>query len=191
MRSSGFRRKQAFTTSNGVATVSCRRCSTEAKVQAKSPQGYLPPVVIVRQLKNLGWDLKPDKTKAICPGCQEKRKDTVTIKSQSSASEQRKIFNALETHFDEEKGAYAKGQSDQTIATHLNVPRKTVATLREDAFGPIKVDPGVILLEGRIDDALASLGKAETRWQEALDKLTAEISTVSDKITKLKEGKAL
>jgi hypothetical protein len=71
----------------------------------------------------------------------------------------RRVFDKLETHFDPALGRFTKGQSDATIAAELNVPRAVVTQAREEAFGPIKLDPHL----AEIETALAQIAQRQER----------------------------
>jgi len=58
-------------------------------------------------------------------------------------SERLKIRTLLDSHFDDAKGRYLDGYSDQRIAAEVNVPRIHVETIREAGWGPIRLDPEV------------------------------------------------
>jgi hypothetical protein len=54
---------------------------------------------------------------------------------------------ALNNHFDDEIGRYAKDWTDKRIAEHLDVPLATVKEIREAAYGPlVETDPEVLAL---------------------------------------------
>jgi hypothetical protein len=57
------------------------------------------------------------------------------------------VRRALDNHFDDEIGRYAKDWSDKRIAEHLDIPLATVRELREAAYGPlVETDPEVLAL---------------------------------------------
>lgn len=77
------------------------------------------------------------------------------------SSEQRlRIRALLDKHFDDGAGRYLDGYSDHRIATELDLPRLHVETIREAAYGAIRVPPemeaaerAVKVLESKLPDA--------------------------------------
>ena len=67
------------------------------------------------------------------------------------------IRGLLEKHFDDGEGAYADGQSDQTIAEAVNVPRLVVEQIREVGYGSIRVNPELVALLREVKAARADL----------------------------------
>jgi hypothetical protein len=53
------------------------------------------------------------------------------------------IRRLLEENFDDSLGEYLEGSDDQTVALAAKVPRVHVTTIREAAYGPIRVDPAL------------------------------------------------
>lgn len=90
-------------------------------------------------------------------------------------AENRKIMDAVEAAYAGEKIGYRAGQSDETIATELNLPRAWITAVREQFYGPERV----------ID--LAGLAR---RLNDVSDKISAmerEIARDRD-ATKAREG---
>lgn len=80
------------------------------------------------------------------------------------------IRSHLDKHFDDGVGAYLDCMSDQRIAEMVGVPRMAVERLREAAYGPIRVDPAILEMRGKIEAF-----KLEVEGQQrALDALKAK-----------------
>lgn len=61
-----------------------------------------------------------------------------------------KVRQMLDGHFDEAKGMYLEGYSDQRIGKELNIPWACVTQMREAAYGPILVDTEVENLRAKV-----------------------------------------
>lgn len=68
----------------------------------------------------------------------------------ATPAQSRKIFALVEGHFDEAKGCYTGGYSDEKVAKELNLPRAMVTRLREESGLTIKGDPEVLGLKADI-----------------------------------------
>lgn len=84
------------------------------------------------------------------------------------------VRNLLDEHFDDSKGIYLDGMTDQAIADRAKVPRVHVESIREAAYGPIRVDPELIQarasLETVLRDARSAVGRIE-EYIATIDKL--------------------
>ena len=87
----------------------------------------------------------------------------------------------LEKHFDDDRGAYLAGVSDQSLAEIANVPRLWVERIRETAFGPIRVSPEAQQIRADITkaqkDMVDLLGMAED--------LRATVRRLSDRLARM------
>lgn len=89
-----------------------------------------------------------------------------------------KIRNRLDENFDDEKGVYLAGYSDEKIATELDIPRSQVFAYREMAYGPLKSDPEVdaimaalVDLRSQLANIQSELAKVELKAQACLKRL--------------------
>lgn len=73
------------------------------------------------------------------------------------------IRSALDRHFDDEKGMYLASATDQSLADELRVPRAWVETIRETAYGPIRVTPEIQALRSDIEAAQTMLDDLKAR----------------------------
>lgn len=95
-----------------------------------------------------------------------------------TANERVAVRALLERHFDEGRGMYASGQSDQTIAEAAAVPRAFVEQIRDAAYGPIRVTPEMVKLRGDVAKAagdLADLLTMAADMKRTVEGLTARI----------------
>lgn len=84
-----------------------------------------------------------------------------------------KVRSALDTNFDDAKGMYLDGMSDAKIAEHLKIPRTWVETIRETAYGPIRITPEVLGLKNDLMMALNSLGDLTNKFDQLKARLEA------------------
>ncbi len=132
----------------------CAKCQKPAtKRMAKA---NLPPEVIGKFLRREGWELDPLKRSSVrCPECQKikaigekpnKEKpmpDNVTAIAQRelTADERQRVRTLLDSQFDDSKGVYLEGYSDQRVGEEAKVPWSSVRRMREAAYGPLKAVP--------------------------------------------------
>jgi hypothetical protein len=76
-----------------------------------------------------------------------------------------RIRALLDKHFDDSRGAYLDGYSDQRIGTELEVPWKAVADLREVAYGPLREDPELAAIKATIETMSVKLGDRIAEFQ--------------------------
>jgi hypothetical protein len=77
--------------------------------------------------------------------------------------EMRRIFALVEGHFDEAKGCYTGGYTDERVARELGLPRALITRVREESGLKIKGNPEVIALRADIDGLKDLLSGLETR----------------------------
>jgi hypothetical protein len=70
-----------------------------------------------------------------------------------------RIRHKLDGVFDDAKGMYLDGFSDQRVAEELKLPRKMIEQIREAAYGPIRTDPEIEQLR---TDIVALIAMAST-----------------------------
>jgi len=169
-----FRRELpwAWTAEQG-RSVAALACTIEGcgnvicKGTAKGP----PPQQLAKWFRQQGWDLDlraPAKVR--CPGCQQRKTKMSTATNGAAAStititagqpraltpdERGKVRDLLELNFDAKAGRFISGYSDERIAKEVNVPRKAVETLREAAYGELKISPEM----AKAMDDIADLAK--------------------------------
>lgn len=78
-------------------------------------------------------------------------------------AERRAIFREIDGSYDEKHGRYVDSMTDQAIATKLAIPRKWVADVREENFGPSGEND-------EIERVASLLGRVDAELREAIDK---------------------
>jgi hypothetical protein len=112
----------------------------------------------------------------IIPKDSKLEKIAVDNKAPPPMAKVRKIMDLLESHFDADKGTYTAGWHDQRIADEVNEPRAAIMSIREEAFGPIRVHPEITELRG----FLAGL-------EAECEKVLAQLSTLTTRIDDAKK----
>jgi len=183
-----------------VAVFHCSRCP--ATHRHRLPHGRkMNPEKVAQRCERDGWRTdKCSRGRVLCPGClQEKhpRRLHAVTKIPATTPETKpaaapparpsadpkdatpevraKIRRMLDGHFDEGKGCYIDGYSDQKIGQELNIPWAIVANLREIGYGPIRVDPAVAALEAELAEARNQRNHI-SQIIMALDKRLADLS---------------
>lgn len=199
-----------------MATIECGRCGRTEQIQDHG----MPPTVVVKKFQRAGWATDGRHSrKNRCPDClaeagddqeeSEMKNVVVDLKSQASgaalaagahtevSAEQRSsIRRKLDEFFDDKKGQYLDGYSDQRIGEEVGVGWKHVADLREAAYGPLKGDPQVesILRQleqiGRVvEEADAQKVKAERETAKLTDligQIRERLSRIDKDLTEVK-----
>ena len=156
------------------ARFACARCGGHADLQISSHE---PPEKIVKRAERVGWHIS--NSRAECPICvnrdrsREKPKTDWLAKAREalkerfpemavspiptarapSADQRQRIRALLDANFDDAKGRYLDGFSDQRVGETLNIPWGVVAKVR-DALGlKIKIDPELAKVKADIGAA--------------------------------------
>lgn len=151
----------------------CCQCGAidNIPISSRTP---LPPEVIVKKMQARGWVMGQKRKHDLCPKCVAKRaKDAkvtnitdyqqkpiqppaTTAPTAISREGKRLVILALEDHYVDSSKGYETGWSDERIAKDLNVPRKLVADIREEFYGPeldaevAKIRNELLELDGKI-----------------------------------------
>lgn len=138
----------------------------------------------------LGWQLGRAPK---CPECHEAAKATplkkeplmtvVPMKETPkprplSPDEKTRVRQKLDGCFDELRGVYLDGQSDQKIGESLGIPWASVREYREIAFGPLKGNEETAALKGDIDKLAADLAAVMSRSSKEI----GELASAKDKL---------
>ena len=91
---------------------------------------------------------------------------TTTTVRVPTPDERMRVRRKLDEVFDDAKGMYLDGYSDQRLAEELNLPRKIVELIREAAYGPIRTDSEVEQLRGDIAELTAKAAAMAGRLAE-------------------------
>ena len=84
----------------------------------------------------------------------------------ASPDERMRIRHKLDEVFDDSKGMYLDGYSDQRVADGLKLPRKMIEQIREAAYGPIRTDPEIEQLRADITTLVAQASALANRLAE-------------------------
>lgn len=83
------------------------------------------------------------------------------------------IRAAIERNFDDGRGMYLSGQSDQSIAATLDVPRRYVEQIREAAYGPIRVTAELLAVQREFETLRSDFEGARDLMREMEGRMTA------------------
>lgn len=177
-----------------VAVMHCYVCNAEGTVVSSNG---LNPTHVAEIFEHKGWAADPwNKRKCLCPEHNPKkrsRQTTIIEAMRTTAMEhtntprvtpaesartldkvqRQKVRGLVDDHFDDERGAYATGWSDQRIGKEVQVPWGLVTQLREAAYGPILVDPETEALRAAIEANHAEIKVVEKQLEATIDKLGA------------------
>ena len=117
------------------------------------------------------------------PSTQEAPVSTNVEPRALSAGQYRKVINLLEEHFHDTAGLYATGWSDQRIAEEVDAPRASVAKLREEAFGVLKIDPAV---KAELDALQVAINKANDDIAVFSDRSSKHLASLESRVVALK-----
>ena len=143
--------------------------------------------VVERLARAKGWDCDKNRaSRTICPDCKARprpqprvtapkptkptlRKEppmTTPALRPATPDERMRIRHKLDEVFDDSKGMYLDGSSDQRVAEELKLPRKMIEQIREMAYGPIRTDPEIEQLRTDIAALIAQAGTLANRLSE-------------------------
>lgn len=182
------------------ARVECAKCG--AHTRKRLAKTNLPPEVVAKFLKRAGWEIDPYKPASVrCPDCQKSpnakgekpnkestRMSVSTLNTPSrelTAEERQRVRTLLDSQFDDSKGIYLEGYSDQRIGTEANVPWSSVRKMREAAYGPLKSVPELdaLLADQRaLSDKVAEAVKNAATLQGQANDLAKRIANIGAKM---------
>lgn len=140
--------------------------------------GQKPPIFFVQKAAQRGWSAHESRrSKVYCPKCaktqptvSEKQEQDMTTPPvslvkprQPTADERLKIRGLLDKHFDDSNGEFLDGMDDDKIAEKADLPRVWVTTIREAAYGPIRVNPQIAELRKRLADVDAEVASIRAK----------------------------
>jgi hypothetical protein len=187
-----------------IARFTCNDCGTTLDVRI--PYGPMNPETMAKKAVKQGWLAHPNRASdARCPACQAARAlrahgdaapSTQPLTEEApvaantnppaernpSGAQRLQIRQKLDAVFDDDAGCYLDGYSDQKIGGELNLPWSWVATIREAAYGPIRVDPEVAGMRAEVTALKTEL---EALSKEFLGKRDALIKKVDSAIARL------
>ena len=178
-----------------LARIICN-CGAHDEITAPSPNN---PEFVAKKFREKGWETDGFKqNNNRCPECAKKKKPTTTLAAMEAAmpkpkelpvnanspqpvreatpDERMRVRTYLDKHFDDSRGCYLDGYSDQKIGQELGIPWAIVAKIREAGWGPIRTDPE---LEGVKNELAAAL--------KTVDEKMRDVATVRSDIIKLEQ----
>lgn len=99
---------------------------------------------------------------------------TVTTVRAATPDERMRVRHKLDAVFDDAKGMYLDGYTDQRLAEELTLPRKIVEQIREAAYGPIRTDPDIDQLRTDIAELMAKAAGLANRLAEVEKRFAAK-----------------
>lgn len=139
---------------------------------AKSAPRSRPPVPAIDDPEEETTEAMPEITTTSKPGVPNAALATVR---EATQEERYRIRQMLDAHFDDAKGCYLDGYSDQKIGAELNLPWAMVTRIREAAYGPILVDPAVEQYLAAVAELEERIKRVETASTTAVAGLRAEL----------------
>ncbi len=139
---------------------------------------------VERMARAKGWDCDKNRaSRTICPDCKARprppimatamkptkptiRKEMPMTSTVRPATPDERIRHKLDGVFDDAKGMYLDGFSDQRVAEELKLPRKMIEPIREAAYGPIRTDPEIDQLRTDIATLIAQASTLANRLAE-------------------------
>lgn len=106
----------------------------------------------------------------------------------ATPKQRRDVRNKLDEFFDEDKGMYLDGRTDQSIAEELNVPRKLVEEIRKLSYGEIRQDETLVTAEERVAKLRAEFQEAVKRLRSEFDsRIETELSSFRADLNKIED----
>lgn len=171
-----------------VISAVCDKCGHEDTI---TPGGKFPALDLVNNnFINRGWEITRHGKKKICQSCRVKTAGAAPVPDGAEAkpdpvktalppATKLKIIEWLKDLFDPEAGRYEDGYSDKRLGAEKNVPWKHIHDIREEFFGPVKVDPELMNLRIEMQNL--------RQQYERLDKdITPVIEKLMDRMDGLK-----
>jgi len=118
-------------------TVVCQGCGTPS---AHGWPTATSPTNMARNMVRLGWIV--DRKVQKCLECIEKERPVkAPVIAGPDPKIARRIYAALDEHFDEAKRLYRSGWDDLKVAASLEVSAEIVIRIRKEAYGDLAEDP--------------------------------------------------
>lgn len=158
------------------ARFTCARCDAHAEFPLIRQTRAFNPESTIKNAAGAGWDVKHGSTRAECPRCQNQRRERAKgekpgpkaevimlqpVTKPLTPDQRLRIRALLDKHFDDGAGRYLDGYTDQRVADELKVARVHVETIREAAYGAIRVPPEMEAAERAVAALEARLSPAE------------------------------
>jgi hypothetical protein len=157
----------------------CFECAREGEILDSSHSG-LPPDLIAKKFTALGWRIGPNAQRDHCPQCIAAHEEKPPMKAEEppkpTVEQRRRIREALDTHYLENKNCYAKNHSDKSVAAGLKVPPAWVLEVREACgYGP-DVNEAAQQRSAELDALEKKLASVQDELLTRFDELAKEIA---------------
>jgi len=173
-----------------VARLWCAQCGETLDLTLNSNHNA---DAVERRARAKGWDCDKNRaSRTICPDCKARPRPQITAATPkplprpvaakpaspitmeipmtpvrpATPDERMRIRHKLDEVFDDSKGMYLDGYSDQRVAEDLKLPRKMIEQIREAAYGPIRTDPELDQLRTDIAALVAQASTLANRLAE-------------------------
>ncbi len=162
----------------------CLRSETVAAPRAKS--GSDGDGQAAAKIQRLGWSFIGKRLR--CPACEARRKVVKVNTGKSKAvvspapprvptkAQKREIIDLLREVYDADHECYRRGDTDETVASVLEVMPGWVAALREEFFGAAGGNEEMAALAGELGAFLTSAKAAQSDCEQKAQVLAAEIA---------------
>ena len=104
-----------------------------------------------------------------------------------TADQRAKVRELIEQHFDEDKGCYLDGYSDEKIAIDVNVPRIHVEHLRDAAYGPIRISAEVIAMQKDLDALRLRIASQLTAAESLFETFKQDIAAMQAELIAMEQ----
>ena len=176
----------------------CAKCGHIGRIKDNT-RGGMPSEFVVKKFRQLGWE-SPSPTGGLCPNCatesirlsritrpivpvpkrtgqRDSKPEVLKMAAEAprepTAADRRRIRDALDEHYVEDKACYRQSFSDKALAAKLTVPAKWVSDLRElGGYGPdANEEASVIVAEvAELRTMLTAYQNAALEQADAIEK---------------------
>ena len=95
---------------------------------------------------------------------------------------ERKIYAALDDHFDEVKRLYKGNATDATIAKDIGTSETIVARIRTEAYGELAEDPAIQSVRDQLEVMKLEISEWRTKMIEQASKMLAEVESIRNSL---------
>lgn len=185
---------------NGARTAIRAACAKCGRTEELVWNRHNNPQSIAKLFERKGWRFDVyAPSRCVCPvclgaggpkrgGCGMGFPNKVAVgELEATPAQKRRIREMLDGQFDEERGCWLDGFSDQSVAEKLDLPRLLVTQVREAAYGPIRSDPEVEAMRSdmaALKREAEQVGGAVAAAMSALDKLRLGIEALDKRLSK-------
>ena len=168
----------------------------------------MPPEAVAKKLMQKGWSIGSKlccpkharKSKKSAPGAPTPKEDPtmatelpeavelpappVSVKpapSDAAKAKRREALQWLSESFNVEKGAYASGVSDASIAKETGLAENAVAQLREEFYGPLKEPEAVAQMRAELAALKTRIADREKTTETEIRAFEARFGRICDK----------